>query len=327
MSKPRIHPRIIQHPFAAGLQGARLDACHEETHGQRADVILAYQAFERASSELFERNGIIYERVSGNFVPSRVRFGGVVELQNRDYFFGLNALPRDDARRTIGDMFSWRQVERDDIFHLLMLKTADAPDLMFFARRVEYERLPGEATPLSLERDWCPPPSMPDVLLPMPKSVHRRFGGDPVKVVIDSRPSSRRLFIGGIDIQPETRPEVDFVLNVGENPSKWAPAGVTHPNDRWDNKGEGSAGMSVAVIRQEAGWIIERLKAGQRVLVHCVAGMNRSSTLCCATLILLEGLSAEEALARVRETHPWARPDSRHWLALRWLAQLDGISK
>ncbi|NTU75547.1 MAG: hypothetical protein HGA86_05445 [Anaerolineaceae bacterium] len=29
----------------------------------------------------------------------------------------------------------------------------------------------------------------------------------------------------------------------------------------------------------------------------------------------------EEALARVREHHPWARPDSHHWLVLRWLAR------
>jgi len=50
-----------------------------------------------------------------------------------------------------------------------------------------------------------------------------------------------------------------------------------------------------------------------------VAGMNRSTTICCAVLILLEGLSAEAALERVREHHPWARPDSHHWLTLRWL--------
>jgi protein-tyrosine phosphatase len=55
-------------------------------------------------------------------------------------------------------------------------------------------------------------------------------------------------------------------------------------------------------------------------LVHCSAGFNRSVTVCCAVLILLEGLSADAALARVREHHPWARPDSQHWLALRWLA-------
>jgi dual specificity phosphatase 12 len=66
--------------------------------------------------------------------------------------------------------------------------------------------------------------------------------------------------------------------------------------------------------------VIEHLKNKQRVLVHCVAGMNRSTTICCAVLILLEGLSAEAALERVREHHPWARPDSHHWLMLRWLA-------
>ena len=84
--------------------------------------------------------------------------------------------------------------------------------------------------------------------------------------------------------------------------------------------------MSVEILREEAGWVIERLEAGQRGLVHCVAGMNRSATVCCAVLILLEGLTAEAALARVRETHPWARPDSRHWLALRWLAQFNRTS-
>ena len=83
--------------------------------------------------------------------------------------------------------------------------------------------------------------------------------------------------------------------------------------------------MSLDEIRLEAEWVIERLKAGQRVLVHCVAGMNRSSTICCAVLIMLEGLSAEQALKRVREHHPWARPDSNHWLALRWLAKTNSI--
>jgi hypothetical protein len=59
---------------------------------------------------------------------------------------------------------------------------------------------------------------------------------------------------------------------------------------------------------------------GKRVLVHCSAGFNRSVTVCCTVLMRLETLSAEEALTRVREHHPWARPDSHHWLRLRWMA-------
>jgi len=72
-------------------------------------------------------------------------------------------------------------------------------------------------------------------------------------------------------------------------------------------------------IREEANWVIDHLKKDESVLVHCVAGMNRSTTICCATLMLLEGLTAEDALKRVREQHPWAKPDTHHWLGLRWL--------
>jgi len=84
--------------------------------------------------------------------------------------------------------------------------------------------------------------------------------------------------------------------------------------------------MDVAEITDEAQWVIEHLRVGRRVLVHCSAGMNRSATICCAALILIEGISAEAALERVREHHPWARPDPYHWLALRWLAYTSGKS-
>jgi len=81
----------------------------------------------------------------------------------------------------------------------------------------------------------------------------------------------------------------------------------------------------VAVIQMlddnEAQWVIDRLRAGQRVRVRCSAGFNRSVSVCCAVLILLEGISAENALERVREHHPWACPDAHHWLVLRWLAK------
>jgi hypothetical protein len=131
----------------------------------------------------------------------------------------------------------------------------------------------------------------------------------------------RRLFIGGLDNQSKHRPDVSVVLNLAEDASLWALDGSPHPLDRWAKKGEGSKGMTVRELAEEADWVITHLKnKRERVLVHCSAGMNRSSSVCCAVLIRLEGLSAEAALERVREHHPWARPDPRHWLALRWLA-------
>jgi protein-tyrosine phosphatase len=67
---------------------------------------------------------------------------------------------------------------------------------------------------------------------------------------------------------------------------------------------------------------VEALRAGRRVLVHCAAGINRSSSVCCAALMLMEGLRPQEALARVRERHPEAHPDPYHWFALQHLPAL-----
>jgi protein-tyrosine phosphatase len=108
-------------------------------------------------------------------------------------------------------------------------------------------------------------------------------------------------------------------LNLGEEKSLWVKGNELHPNDRTVQKGEGTLGMSPDEIRTEADWVVSHLQNNENVLVHCVAGMNRSTTICCAVLMQLEGLTAEQALLRVREQHPWAKPDSYHWLALRWL--------
>ena len=87
-------------------------------------------------------------------------------------------------------------------------------------------------------------------------------------------------------------------------------------------KGELAGGMTALDLFQEAQWITQRLEEGKRVLVHCLVGFNRSATVCCAVLMLLEGLTAEEALKRVRTYHPGANPDPYHWFALLQLQEL-----
>ena len=321
----RKHARIVQHPFSASLQGALLDSYEEARRADGLHLTLTIRALERTASDLFERDGILYERLHANYVPSILHFSRVSGLQSSNFFRNIANLPGNDPSRMINDMLSWRQPESHDVFYLFGMQATQVDNLMFFADRVSYERLPHEPTLFTLERDWCSPPPMPDRLVPQPKQLHQRFGGDPVTLRIDSRSHHRKLFIGGLDIQANERPHVDVIFNVGETPSNWI-KDQTYSQDRWDNKGEGPEGMSLEVIREEANWVIERLKKNQRVLVHCVAGMNRSATICCAALILLEHLTAEQALERVREHHPWARPDSRHWLKLRWLAQINSPS-
>jgi hypothetical protein len=318
----RNHTRIVQHPFAAFLQGALLDSYAEERRDEQLHITLNIRALEcTASPELNERDGVIHEHIKGNYVPVQLHFSRISGLKSSDFFTNITSLSPNDSTRTINDMLSWRQRGEEDIFYLFFMQASTVDSLMFFASRATYKRLSPESTPVILERDWSPPPPMPDRLIPQPKRLYQRFGGDPITFYIGDRPYHHRLFIGGLEIQENERPHVDVVFNVGEEPSNWIKDNQIHSQDRWDNKGEGSEGMSIEVIRAEASWVIERLRRNQRVLVHCVAGMNRSSTICCATLILLEGLTAEKALERVREHHPWARPDSKHWLKLRWLAK------
>ena len=315
------HARIVQHPFAASLQGGLLDAYEEDPCGEQASVVLNVRALERTvPSELFERDGSIHERLTGLYRPVRLRFSGVSGLKNGQFFQSLAGLPPDHSTRTINDFLSWRQAGRQDVFYLVSMHAPQADHLMFFAGKVMHERLSHEAIPATMERDWCPPPPMPHRLIPEPAALHRRYGGDPIRLHIGGRPHRRQLFIGGLDIQPGERPQVDVVLNLGEKPSRWVRDHRMASQDRWENKGEGADGMGMDDIREEAEWVITHLKKRRRVLVHCAAGMNRSATICCAVLLLLEGLTAEQALERVREHHPWARPDSRHWLKLRWLA-------
>lgn len=312
MSPIQSNPRIVKHPFAELMQGARLDSF--EKNGE--EIRITVQGFETLDSELFEQDGVIMERVTGRYIPLDIKFSNVYQMKESGYLNNLEQYALDDPSRTINFMHSWIMPGMDDIFHMLSLIKAGTN---FFASSVTHTQ--GEAgEPFTMERDWSPSPPMPEGEVPQPYDTYDRFGGDPVIVNLNGKSLEDKLFVGGIENQPEERPvEIDAVLNIGEKPSVWVKDDSLHPNDRTVEKGEGSEGMSPEEIRAEAAWVIDHLNKEESVLIHCVAGMNRSTTVTCAVLMQLEGLTAEQALQRVYEHHPWAKPDSHHWLMLRWL--------
>jgi hypothetical protein len=311
-SQEQIH--IIEPPFAPFMQGARLDSYREQGH----ELVLDVQGLNCTNSELFERDGKIFERATCTYVPLTLNFSKVTPLKRSDFFTSLENYPQDDPSRIIFYMHSWQQPGMEDIFFIFKMREPISASMNFLARAVTHEQSEG-GKPFTVERDWSPAPPMPERVVPQPKELHDQFGGDPVMVMINGTGHDRKLFVGGLENQPGVRPQVDAVLNIGESPSAWVQGNDLHANDRTVERGEGTKGMSVDEIREEASWVMDRLKKDESVLVHCVAGMNRSATICCAVLMLMEGLSAEDALVRVREQHPWAKPDSYHWLALRWL--------
>ena len=303
-----------------------MEKLHEEIKGKRHDLVLDYHEFSPTIlPEIFLQNGKLYEQVQGESIPRRLRFLGVEELKISGVYENLDETPLDHPAREIRGMLSWIPVGHSLTFYILFNSSPEPDSLSFYARQVAQEELGGKPISLKLKRDWSPAPPHRAGLVPRPQKLYERFGGDPVTIRLNDKLYHRRLFIGSLEDQPVRRPEIDSVLNLGEEPSKWMKDDRLPACDRWVDKGEGANGMNLDEIRLEAEWVIEHLKAGERVLVHCVAGMNRSSTICCAVLIMLEGLSAEQALERVREHHPWARPDSNHWLTLRWLAKMNGI--
>jgi hypothetical protein len=332
MNRPRKHARIPDLPVISSLPGARVIDFHSEARSGRSDFVLDYQAFCPSSPpEIGCQDGKLFERVSGVYQPRRVRFRGVTSLCCEGLYANLSEVPLEQPERILTGPVVFYPSGAAHLYCLLWSAGSLPAEITLHARSMVEEE-PGDSAapasyPIEIVRSWSPPPILSAGLIPDSPRSRQRYGGDPVTVHVGGRVFHHRLFVGGVDSQSDQRPAVDAVLNLGEEPSRWlASQGERlskgeRPSDRSIIYGEGQRGMTVAELTAEAGWIIERLHAGQRLLVHCAAGFNRSVSVCCAALILLEGLSAEAALARVRERHAWAHPDACHWLALQWLAK------
>jgi len=321
MPIPTKYPRILSFPSGTSLTSAWLEKFQEVCNGDDCDYILDYQDLEVTLSTLFREGQKLFEQIEGNYSPRRLRFFNVQTVRCTGLYERLDLLPLDHTSRSLRGALRWQPPDKAMPLHFLYNGGDEPGECLFFAQECKTEKRKGQITKTAFNRDWSPAPHLPPGIVPEPKKVHKQYGGDPITIHLGRRTYHNRLFIGGLDIQPDIRPDVDAVLNLGEECSRWAIASESHLADRWVCKGEGNAGMPINEIIDEAEWVIERLRQGQKVLVHCVAGFNRSVTICCAVLVLLENLSAETALARVRQHHPWALPDSHHWLLLRWLAQ------
>lgn len=79
---------------------------------------------------------------------------------------------------------------------------------------------------------------------------------------------------------------------------------------------EDVAPISVEHIRQGVEFIREHKQKGNRVLVACGAGINRSSAFCTAILKEEENLSLFEAFKQVKSKHPESLPHQPVWESL-----------
>ena len=169
------------------------------------------------------------------------------------------------------------------------------------------------AVPFARTPDFTPE----DVLHPWRAWHLARYGGSPIPICYAGQYSHTRLYLGPsrTELGEIMHPEVEGIVNLCELDDLW-PLGV---DDRRWPRGEGIFGYTWEKLAADAHEVADLIQAGKRVLIHCMAGVNRSPTLTCATIMQVEGIAASTALRRVQRFHPPARPEDRHWQALRQL--------
>lgn len=75
-------------------------------------------------------------------------------------------------------------------------------------------------------------------------------------------------------------------------------------------------------FNESAAFVSEALQSSGSVLVHCSAGMHRSSTILAAVLVACCDLAVDEALATIKSARPMAEPTTSFELQLRtWASE------
>ena len=320
MAKASSRIRNYPFPYHDVLFGARLVAIREELESDGAatgDILFDFEELRLLKPPRLCGSPLYPEEwVEGEYHPRTLRFTGAEWVHRSPVLEELDQAPPEHGVRIVMGVLHWSGPELGKIVLMFMQESADC---MLRASDFALEDRAGEPRPVAFLRRWANTPPHPAGLVPQRAKMLRRYNGDPVTIALGNRRYRYRLFIGGLVNQTSARPEVDAVLNLCELENPWVAQSGRHVNDRFACKGEMAIGMDMSDLLSEARWVAGRLRAGQRVLVHCYAGVNRSSTVCCAALMLLEGLSAYEALDRVRENHPSCRPDPYHWFLLEHL--------
>ncbi|HEV2237802.1 MAG TPA: dual specificity protein phosphatase [Ktedonobacterales bacterium] len=316
------HIRYFGSPYTTELFDSYIERIVEVLGPGRSGEIQVDVRLARplGASQIERRDGHEWEVLRVERAPYRLRFSGGRWHGRTGCFSDFAALPADHGARRLFEIVHLRFPSEQPCYLLLTDLDEVGHEASIRATECRLEPRPGPVTVEEVRRRWTWRPPNPPVAVVARPTLHRRFGGDPIAIHLGQRLYRHRLFIGGLRHQSDERPQVDHVLNLCERENPWCATHGAHPQDRFSTKGEMVQGMLAAELRAEAEWAVERLRAGRRVLIHCWGGINRSSSVCCAALLLLEGITPEEALARVRAHHVEAAPDPYHWFALQRLA-------
>ena len=93
-------------------------------------------------------------------------------------------------------------------------------------------------------------------------------------------------------------PRFDAILNLYVWGEYAVPDGVDYYDfEMFDSEDGPEKGQVIDL----ADWVIDRIRDGKRTLVHCQAGLNRSSLISAVVLMRFKKMSADEAINHIRE--------------------------
>ncbi len=244
MSRLTQHVRILALPFADSFQSAKLETLREERYGERRDFVVDYGELHLSNpATLVECDGRPYEHIQGYYLPRRLHCIEVSGLERTGLYNRLEEVPVDHGARSLRGSLYWRSPSQEARWGWFN-GTHEPADLVLSARQFILEDRPGEREWVDFKRDWSPAPALPARLVPDPKKLHQRFGGDPISFRLEGRVYHRRLFVGGLDCQHDRRPDVGAVLNLGDEASLWCALEEAYPPTAGCVKARGAAGWT-----------------------------------------------------------------------------------
>jgi hypothetical protein len=88
---------------------------------------------------------------------------------------------------------------------------------------------------------------------------------------------------------------------------------------RWEMIHDAPPAPTLDWLRQQVDFVAQQRRAGRPVYVHCAAGISRSGMVVTAYLMERDGISRDEALARIRKQRPNVNPNAAFMaLLLEW---------
>jgi protein-tyrosine phosphatase len=159
---------------------------------------------------------------------------------------------------------------------------------------------------------------------------------DPTRIELSTDPQTRRMV--GVATHGMTPFDVPYISEISENIWQggcadgmvapefldvvvslypWEKYELSPRQDRWEYKMYDSTRQGFDQVEEIASLVADFALTNTKVLVHCQAGLNRSSLIVARALMLLDGLTGQEAIDLIREKRSPAclcNPSFSAWL-------------